>query len=634
MTAVVIAVAAVWDAVGAFLVIRHRNPLGIAAMVGGVVSAAALAAPGAVALVPAAALHLAVTVPDGRFARRGHRMLVMVAYAVGAVVAIATSTRSDPWWPPAVEALLALAVGVPISNNRYRRSAGVDRQRLQWVGCAVAVGGEVALVALALRVLADWPHGLGAVFVAATVTLPIALLAGTSPRLVGGVDRLLTHTVSAAGLTGVVVAVYVVIVVGLGRVPTHQERTLLGLSMAAAAVAVLLYVPARRRLADFSNRIAYGEREAPDETLRTFGTRLSRAIPMDELLLQLAESLRKTFTLTSAEVWTGADGVLDRAVSVPERGPRRITIGATEAPVVARAGVTGPAWLKVWLPALLEGREDASVRMAPVAHQGELLGMLVAERPAGGDAYSEDDERVLSELARQVGLALHNVQLDSALQASLDEVRRQAEELRASRARVVAAGDEQRRKIERNLHDGAQQHLVALAVNLRLARTVARNDPAAADELLEQLGEDVQATLEELRTLAHGIYPPLLMDRGLGDALRAAAGRSVLPTEVEDADVGRFNPDTEAAVYFCCLEALQNAGKHAGEGAKATIKVWQEDDHLHFSVTDTGAGFDLAAYGAGAGFVNMSDRVGAVGGTVRVDSAPGSGTRIEGSIPV
>jgi signal transduction histidine kinase len=635
MNAVVIAVAAVWAGVGAFLVIRHRNPLGIAAMVGGVASAAALAAPGVVALVPAAALHLAVTVPDGRFARRGHRMLVMVSYAVGAVVAIAMSTRSDPpWWPPAVEALLALAVGVPISNNRYRRSAGVDRQRLQWVGCAVAVGGEVALVAVALRVLADWPHGLGAVFVAATVTLPMALLAGTSPRLVGGVDRLLTHTVSAAGLTGVVVAVYVVIVVGLGRVPTHQERTLLGLSMAAAAVAVLLYVPARRRLADFSNRIAYGEREAPDETLRTFGTRLSRAIPMDELLLQLAESLRKTFTLTSAEVWTGSDGVLDRAVSVPERGPRRITIGATEAPVVARAGVTGPAWLKVWLPALLEGREDASVRMAPVAHQGELLGMLVAERPAGGDAYSEDDERVLSELARQVGLALHNVQLDSALQASLDEVRRQAEELRASRARVVAAGDEQRRKIERNLHDGAQQHLVALAVNLRLARTVARSDPAAADELLQQLGEDVQATLEELRTLAHGIYPPLLMDRGLGDALRAAAGRSVLPTEVEDADVGRFNPDTEAAVYFCCLEALQNAGKHAGEGAKATIKVWQEDDHLHFSVTDTGAGFDLAAYGAGAGFVNMSDRVGAVGGTVRVDSAPGSGTRIEGSIPV
>jgi len=173
-----------------------------------------------------------------------------------------------------------------------------------------------------------------------------------------------------------------------------------------------------------------------------------------------------------------------------------------------------------------------------------------------------------------------------------------------------------------------------LAVNLRLARTVAKNDPAAADELLGQLGEDVQATLEELRTLAHGIYPPLLMDRGLGDALRAAAGRSVLPTEVESADVGRFNPDTEAAVYFCCLEALQNAGKHAGEGAKATIKVWQHNGQLHFSVADTGAGFDLAAYGAGAGFVNMSDRVGAVGGTVRVDSAPGSGTRIEGSIPV
>src|SRR5205085_9546258 len=157
----------------------------------------------------------------------------------------------------------------------------------------------------------------------------------------------------------------------------------------------------------------------------------------------------------------------------------------------------------------------------------------------------------------QVAVALHNSALDTALQASLNDVRVANEELRASRARIVAAADHSRRQIERNLHDGAQQHLVALAVKLGLARQLVDGDPATVATLLEELRADAQTTLTELRELAHGIYPPLLMDRGLGEALRAAANRSVLPANV-DADVGRFPPDVEAAVYFCCLEALQN----------------------------------------------------------------------------
>src|SRR5205085_8163939 len=133
----------------------------------------------------------------------------------------------------------------------------------------------------------------------------------------------------------------------------------------------------------------------------------------------------------------------------------------------------------------------------------------------------------------------------------------------------------------RNLHDGAQQHLVALAVKLGLARQLVEADPATVATLLEELRADAQATLTELRELAHGIYPPLLMDRGLPEALRAAANRSVLVADV-DADVGRFPPEMEAAVYFCCLEALQNAGKHAGEGARLTIHVEANNDVLQF----------------------------------------------------
>jgi signal transduction histidine kinase len=533
----------------------------------------------------------------------------------------------------ALETVLAAAVGLSLSNARYRKTRGPERQRMQWFGWAVAVTTEATLIFLGLRLLVGSPAP--ALAVLATVPIPIALALGSSPRLVGRIDRLLAHTVAVAGLTGVVTACYVVIVIGLGRVPDDNERGLLTLSMAAAGVAALLYLPARERLGQFANRLVYGERDAPDEALRTWGSRLSRAIPMDELMLQLAESLRKTLVLDRAEVWTGSPERLEIAVSVPERKADPLVLSATEAPVVARAGVSGPAWLKVWLSGLLVGREDHVMRVAPITHSGEVLGLIVADRGDGGDAFGEEEERVLAELARQVGLALHNVQLDSALQQSLDQLRHQAAELQASRARIVAAGDAERRKIERNLHDGAQQHLVALAVNLRLTKTLAERDPSKAAQMLDQLTTDVQETLQELRALAHGIYPPLLMDRGLGEALNAAGGRAALPTRVEAEDVGRYNPDVEAAVYFFSLEALQNAGKHAGEGAEANVKVWRDDEAgmLRFSVSDDGAGFDPKDFTGGAGFTNLSDRLGAIGGSFRLDTAPGQGTTLEGWIP-
>jgi signal transduction histidine kinase len=255
-------------------------------------------------------------------------------------------------------------------------------------------------------------------------------------------------------------------------------------------------------------------------------------------------------------------------------------------------------------------------------------------RGPGGSSFDEGDDQALTDLARQVGLALHNVNLDSALQESLDEVRRQADELRASRARIVQAGDAQRRRIERDLHDGAQQHLVALAVNVNLVRQIADDDPDAAKAMLAQIGTDLQEAVQELRNLAHGIYPPLLMDRGLTEALSAAAGRAALPTGVEADGLGRYPQAVEAAVYFCCLEALQNAAKHAGPDAQAMITVREDEGALLFEVRDDGAGFDVTAGGQGHGFVNMSDRVGAIGGTITVESASHQGTAIRGRIPL
>jgi signal transduction histidine kinase len=337
--------------------------------------------------------------------------------------------------------------------------------------------------------------------------------------------------------------------------------------------------------------------------------------------------------LTSAEVYTGTGDVLERAAAVPDTGPRSVVVTSRERQVVARAGVSGNAWASVWLPSLLDGRGQVHVRVAPVSHGGELLGLIVAERPASADIFSEEDDRVLTELARQVGLAVHNARLDTALQTTLDELRKQADELRQSRARIVASGDAERRRVERNLHDGAQQHLVAMAVNLRLARDIMTDDAEAAGEMLDQLADDVKTTIQELRELAHGIYPPLLADSGLGEALRAAANRSPLPVEVTADGIGRYGPEIEAAVYFCCLEALQNAGKHAPQ-ARVELRVWEESGGLLFSVIDDGPGFDPVAARGGHGFVNMADRLGAIGGTVRWESQPGQGAQIRGSIPL
>ena len=250
---------------------------------------------------------------------------------------------------------------------------------------------------------------------------------------------------------------------------------------------------------------------------------MTRAIPMDELLLQLVESLRKTLSLASAEIFTGNGEVLDLVVSVPDRPTRSLQVTRDERQVIARAGVSGNAWASVWLPSIATSDTVGPMRVAPISHAGELLGIIVVSRIQGAVAFREEDDRVLSDLARQVGLALHNAQLDTALQSSLDELRRQADELRASRARVVASGDAERRRVERNLHDGAQQHLVALAVNLRLTKDVVAEDPEMAAQMLDELGEAVQETIRELRELAHGIYPPLLVDSGLGEALKPSS---------------------------------------------------------------------------------------------------------------
>jgi signal transduction histidine kinase len=581
-------------------------------------------------------VHLLAALPDGALAPTGRKVVVGFWYAaaLAAIGRIAIASKPFTATQVAIGAGVALATVLPAANTRYGTSAGVARQRLQWLGVGLVLAGVVALVAGTLNLLVRWPHQVLAVAVGGSILVPIALLASQHRELLPRGGRLLVHALAALGITAAVAVVYVVVVLGLGSRPSSSaDREVLGLSIVAAAIVAIGYLPMRDRLLRSATGLVYGAREAPDAVVRTFGSRLTRAIPMDELLLQLAESLRKTLALRCAEIYTGSGEVLELAVSVPDVGTRSVLVSDRERPVITAAGVSGNAWASVWLPSLLADREGGPLRVAPISHAGELLGLIVVERAHGEHAFSEEDDSVLAELARQLGLAFHNAELDTALQTSLDELRRQADELRASRARLVAASDATRRRIERDLHDGAQQHLVALAVNLRLARDVVLEDPPAAVEMLGELSQAVQDTIQELRGLAHGIYPPLLVDSGLGEALRAVAARSPLSVEVHCEGIGRYDGDVEAAIYFCCLEALQNAGKHAPD-AHVDIRVWVDAGGLLFEVKDDGPGFDIRLAKRGHGFVNMSDRLGAIGGSVRWESQPGAGTTISGSVPI
>jgi signal transduction histidine kinase len=205
-------------------------------------------------------------------------------------------------------------------------------------------------------------------------------------------------------------------------------------------------------------------------------------------------------------------------------------------------------------------------------------------------------------------------------------------ELRASRARIVEAGDAERRRIERDLHDGAQQRLVALRMRLTLVGEQLGDGGEQA--MLESLGTEVEQAIDELRDLARGVYPQVLGQAGLGAALAAAGRRSGLPVRIREHGVSRHPEAVETTVYFCCVECLQNAAKHAGPGASVTITLTESDGRLEFSVADDGAGFDVAEAPRGSGLTNLADRVAAVGGTLHVESRPREGTSVAGRVPV
>ena len=323
---------------------------------------------------------------------------------------------------------------------------------------------------------------------------------------------------------------------------------------------------------------------------------------------------------------------------------RRLAQGAVAGLVVELGGRTAGADLR---EALSRALGDPSLALAywyPAESRYVDSGGRPVELPSAGAARSstliERDGRPVAAVIHDPALQYNSALVDSVCAAaglSLDNERLAAElrarlaELQASRARLVQTADTERRRIERNLHDGAQQQLVALKISLGLARQLVTSLPEAAG-LLAQTEHQAAEALEELRELARGIYPPLLADLGLRAALEAQARKAAVSVTIEAADLGRYPQQIEAAVYFCVLEALQNTAKYA-QASAAQVTLCGDGQHLVFTVTDDGTGFDPATTPKGTGLQGMADRLGALGGTIDLTSAPGRGTRLAGRVP-
>ena len=268
----------------------------------------------------------------------------------------------------------------------------------------------------------------------------------------------------------------------------------------------------------------------------------------------------------------------------------------------------------------------------PVPLDPATLGISWRSFPHGGEpvlaivhvsALGEDTELV-DAVGAAAMLAVENRRLHQHLVDSVQE-------LRASQQRLVTASSAERRKIERDLHDGVQQRLVALRIHLELAQGLAESETGLGKRLAA-LGSDFDDALDELRAVAHGIYPPLLSEEGLAAALREAARRSIVPLTVGVEDVGRLSEECETAVYYCCLEALQNVAKHAGDEAVASLRLWRDGRSVCFAVVDDGVGFVPNRSRDDVGLTNMTDRIGAVGGSLAIRSEPGEGTTVQGRV--
>jgi signal transduction histidine kinase len=472
---------------------------------------------------------------------------------------------------------------------RYRRSRGDERLQLKWFVTAAAL----VAVSFTAGMVADSPVTQVATSLS-LIFLWIAIVVALMKYRLYDIDLVISKTVVFGSLIVFITLVYLALVVGVGTAAGNRRSPVL--AAVAAAVVALAFQPMRSWAQRLANRLVYGKRATPYEVLSEFAERIAGTYSSEDVLPRMANMIAASTGADRTVVWLRVGNELHAEAS---------SNGLSDTRMLPVSGDE--------LPVTLAG--DTAV---PVMHQGELLGAISIRMPPS-EPLSPAGERLVEHVASQAGLVLSNVLL--------------IEELRASRQRLVAAQDAERRKLERNLHDGAQQQLVALAVKQRLAADLVTKDPQKAATMLATLQEETVDALETLRDLARGIYPPLLADQGLASALAAQARKGTVAVQLDADGVGRYPQETEAAVYFCCLEALQNVAKYANASV-AHVRLSTQDDELAFHVIDDGQGFDREHTPFGSGLQNMADRLAALGGSLEVRSQPGQGTTVSGRLPV
>ena len=501
------------------------------------------------------------------------------------------------------------AIGVAAVASVFMRLRGADSERrhqIRWV----AYAGGVSFTIYALTSLTpNTPSGalvalllLGVVI--AGVAVPAAIGIAVLKYRLYDIDIVISRTLVYGALAVFITAVYVGIAVGIGAAIGGGGKPNLGLSIVATAIVAVGFQPVRERVQRIANRLVYGTRATPYEVLSQFSERVAESVAVDDVLPRMARVLAEGTGAQRADVWLRTGDSLRSAASWPRDALPLDPVALSNESFAVPATVG---------------------RMVPVRQQAELLGALSVIKRAG-EQLTPMEEKLLDDLAHQAGLVLKNVGLAADLQMRLDE-------LRASRQRLVGAQDEERRRLERNLHDGAQQHLVALKVKLGLAEMLLDRDPVKAQTTLVQLKTDADEALETLRDLARGIYPPLLADKGLTAALESQARKAAVAVTVHGDGIGRYSQEVEAAVYFSVLEAMQNVQKYAG-ASRVVIRLREEPDRLTFAVEDDGRGFDIATVSRGSGLTNMEDRLDALGGALRVASSGGKGTSLQGWLAI
>ena len=411
------------------------------------------------------------------------------------------------------------------------------------------------------------------------------------------------------GLLGFVAAVYTVIVLGGGVLSGGADSPSLPLSILATVIVALSFARVQVGLEKAAARMGLRGAPSPYDVLSQF----SEAVTGDPVTSEMPARMAKVLARGTGALWAQVWLVVDNALVLGAVWPQG-TKGDLSAPdLLSEAGA-----------ATSSGQRTLTVR-----HGAEILGVLrLQERP--GLALTTVEQRLFAGLAAQAGLVLRLAGLQRELVARHDELVLQAGELRASRERLIKTQDAERRRLERDMHDGAQQHLVALAVNLRLAQALAGHSPDRAAEVLATQSDAAVEAINALSAMSRGIYPRLLAHDGLLPALRSAVATSSVPVTMGTEDLGRLPAAVEAAFYFCALEAVQNAAKHAGAD-RVTVDLGQDRDSWRLRVSDDGSGFDHAEVrdtAAGGGLLNMSDRLSAVGGRVSVTSEPGTGTTV------